>query len=180
MGRELCLAEMEISSGSSNPKSLIIATSHLESPTPAPPTFDQLNSEERIEQAKESIKFLQNAQNVIFCGDMNWDDESDGKFPLPNEWSDAWVELRPWLRGWTYDTKSNQMLVANRPLQKRLDRFLTKLNDFKLEKISMIGTEAIPGVSYLKEKRVRNRVQTLELPVLPSDHYGLMLEIHGK
>lgn len=174
------MAEIELSNNSGK-SVLTVATSHLEGPTPDPSNYNQMNwnSEERVDQAKKSLNFLGDSQgDVIFCGDMNWDDQVDGPFPLPPGWVDAWEMLRPWLKGWTYDTNTNKMLVANRPLQKRVDRFLCKLNDFKLEKISMIGTEPIPGVSYLKEKRVRNRVQTLELPVLPSDHYGLLLEIH--
>lgn len=181
------MAEIELSNNSrKNGKSLLtVATSHLESPTPDPSNYNQMNwnSEERVNQAKKSLNFLQDYSqqqgDVIFCGDMNWDDQIDGPFPLPLGWVDAWRMLRPWLKGWTYDTQSNKMLVANKPLQKRLDRFLCKLNDFKLKKINMIGMDPIPGVSYLKEKRVRNRVQTLELPVLPSDHFGLLLEIHS-
>lgn len=177
MGRELCIANIEVSSGT---KPLIIATSHLESPTPAPPTFDQMNSETRVAQAKEALNHLQRHPNVIFCGDMNWDESTDGSFPLFEGWLDAWTDLRGRENGWTYDTKSNQMLSANRPLQKRLDRFICKMKDFSFGGISMIGTEAIPGVTYLKEKRVRNRMQTLELPVYASDHYGLLLEIRSK
>lgn len=41
----------------------------------------------------------------------------------------------------------------------------------------MIGMDAIPGLSYSKEKKVRKEVKKLELPVLPSDHYGLLLTI---
>ena len=169
------MADIEVCRG----KSLIVATSHLESPERVPRSFDETSSKERVAQAKETLDHLQSFQNVIFAGDLNWNEDTDGRFPLPQGWSDAWPELRPWVKGWTCDTNSNPMLIANRPLQKRLDRFLCKLNDFKLVKISMIGTEAIPGVSYLK-KRVWNGVQTSKLPVLPSDHYGLMLEIHSK
>jgi tyrosyl-DNA phosphodiesterase 2 len=43
----------------------------------------------------------------------------------------------------------------------------------------MIGKDAIPGLSYMKEKKVRKEVKMLELPVLPSDHYGLLLTISG-
>lgn len=173
MGRELCLAEVEVQGD----KPLVVATSHLESPCPSPPTWDQMFSKERVEQAKEAIKLLQKNPNVIFCGDMNWDDKLDGQFPYPDGWVDAWTELRPGENGWTYDTKSNQMLSGNRTLQKRLDRFICNLRDFKITKIDMIGKEAIPGLSYCKEKKVRKEIKKLELPVLPSDHYGLLLTI---
>ncbi|KDP20734.1 hypothetical protein JCGZ_21205 [Jatropha curcas] len=176
MGRELCIAELEVQPN--NP--LVVATSHLESPCPAPPTWDQMFSKERVYQAKEAINLLKTNPNVIFAGDMNWDDKLDGQFPLPDGWVDAWTELKPGCNGWTYDTRSNQMLSGNRMLQKRLDRFICNLRDFKLSEIDMIGKDAIPGLSHVKEKKVRKEVKKLELPVLPSDHYGLLLTISGR
>ncbi|PON82597.1 Endonuclease/exonuclease/phosphatase [Trema orientale] len=173
MGRELCVAEIEVHKD----KPLVVATSHLESPCPAPPKWDQMFSKERVEQATEAINFLQKNHNVVFAGDMNWDDKLDGQFPLPDGWFDAWAKLRPEENGWTYDTKSNQMLSGNRSLQKRLDRFVCKLHDFKIQQIEMIGKDAIPGLSYIKEKKVKKEIKKLELPVLPSDHYGLLLTI---
>ncbi|KAJ4975366.1 hypothetical protein NE237_000472 [Protea cynaroides] len=173
MGRELCVAETEVATG----KPLILATSHLESPCPAPPKWNQMYSKERVVQAKEALAILKDAPNVIFGGDMNWDDKLDGEFPLPEGWEDPWLQLRPGENGWTYDTKSNQMLSGNRTLQKRLDRFVCKLRDFKISAVDMIGMEAIPGLSYCKEKKVRKELQKLVLPVLPSDHYGLLLTI---
>ncbi|KAL6992801.1 hypothetical protein U1Q18_010916 [Sarracenia purpurea var. burkii] len=176
MGRELCLAEAEVQVD----KVLVVATSHLESPCPAPPKWDQRFSKERVDQAKEALNILKTKPNVIFCGDMNWDDELDGQFPLLDGWVDAWAQLRPGENGWTYDTKSNQMLSGNRTLQKRLDRFVCSLRDFKIRTIEIIGKEAIPGVSYCREKKVKNEVKQLVLPVLPSDHYGLLLTISSK
>ncbi|KMT04148.1 hypothetical protein BVRB_8g185970 isoform B [Beta vulgaris subsp. vulgaris] len=173
MGRELCVAEIEV-----NPNNLlVIATSHLESPSPGPPTWDQMYSKERVNQAKEAINFLQKYPNVIFCGDMNWDDKRDGNFPVSEGWFDAWEKLRPAEVGWTYDTKSNKMLTGNRALQKRLDRFICRLSGFEISCIDMIGTEAIPGVTYSKQKKLKNKIQELTLPVLPSDHFGLLLTI---
>ncbi|KAL3521970.1 hypothetical protein ACH5RR_014804 [Cinchona calisaya] len=173
MGRELCFAEVDVQAK----KTLFVATSHLESPCPAPPKWDQMYSKERINQAKEAIKLLEKNPNVIFCGDMNWDDKLDGPFPLPDGWVDAWVQLRPSENGWTYDTKSNKMLSGNRTLQKRLDRFVCNLRDFKISEIEMIGMDEIPGLSYCKEKKVKKEVKKLMLPVLPSDHFGLLLTI---
>ncbi|MBA0867975.1 hypothetical protein Goshw_006787 [Gossypium schwendimanii] len=177
MGRELCMTEVEVSGSETT---LVVATTHLESPCPAPPKWDQMYSKERVEQAKVAINILENNPNVIFGGDMNWDDKLDGRFPLTDGWIDAWNELRPAEDGWTYDTKSNQMLSANRTLQKRLDRFLCKLNGFKVCAVEMIGVEPIPGLSYTKEKNVRKEKKLLELPVLPSDHYGLLLTISSQ
>lgn len=173
MGRELCIGNLEVQNGIS----LTVATSHLESPCPAPPKWNQMYSKERVVQAKQAVDFLKETPNVIFGGDMNWDDKLDGQFPFPDGWIDAWEELRPGENGWTYDTKSNKMLSGNRTLQKRLDRFICKLQDFKVNSIEMIGTDSIPGLTYTKEKKVGKEMKTLELPVLPSDHYGLLLTI---
>ncbi|XP_047308609.1 5'-tyrosyl-DNA phosphodiesterase-like [Impatiens glandulifera] len=177
MGRELCLAELEIKPD----LSLLIATSHLESPCPGPPKWDQMYSKERVQQAKEAMNILKEYPNAIFCGDMNWEDELDGHFPFPNDgWFDAWEMLRPGENGWTYDTKSNKMLSRNWTLQRRLDRFVCCLKDFEVSGIEMIGLEAIPGLTYLKEKKIRGEVCEFKLPVLPSDHYGLILTISLK
>ncbi|KAK7264463.1 hypothetical protein RJT34_32072 [Clitoria ternatea] len=173
MGRELCIAEVEDGSG----KSLVIATSHLESPCPAPPKWDQMYSKERVEQANEALNILKKHPNVIFGGDMNWDDKLDGQYPLQGGWIDAWSQLRPNENGWTYDTKSNQMLTGNRTLQKRLDRFICRFHDLKISSIDMIGMDSIPGILYNKEKKARKEIKQLVLPVLPSDHYGLLLTI---
>ncbi|MCD9645265.1 hypothetical protein HAX54_034091 [Datura stramonium] len=173
MGRELCIAEIEVQKD----MTLVVATSHLESPCPGPPKWDQMYSKERVEQAKEAMELLERKRNVVFCGDMNWDDKLDGQFPLFDGWIDAWGNMKPEEIGWTYDTKSNKMLSANRTLQKRLDRFVCKLQDFCISDIKMIGKDAIPNLTYIKEKKVKSEVKKLILPVLPSDHYGLLLEI---
>jgi tyrosyl-DNA phosphodiesterase 2 len=116
MPRELCMAEIEVGG-----KPLIVATSHLESTYPAPPKWDQMYSEERVAQAKEALNLLERYLNVVFGGDMNWNDDLDEQFHLSDGWLDSWAELRLEEKGWTYDTGSNLMLSANRPLQKRLD-----------------------------------------------------------
>jgi len=58
--RELCIAELEVP----GKKSLVVATSHLESPCPAPPEWDQMFSKERVDQAIYCFFFLN--QNLIF------------------------------------------------------------------------------------------------------------------
>ncbi|XP_010458587.1 PREDICTED: tyrosyl-DNA phosphodiesterase 2-like [Camelina sativa] len=176
MGRELSIAEVEVPGR----KPLVFATSHLESPSPGPPKWDQMFSRERVEQAKEAIEILGAHTNVIFGGDMNWDDKLDGKFPLLDKWVDAWEVLKPGDIGFTYDTKANPMLSGNRALQKRLDRILCRLDDYKLGGIEMVGKEAIPEISHVKEKKVRGDIKKLELPVLPSDHFGLLLTLSPK
>ncbi|CAM0149231.1 unnamed protein product [Urochloa decumbens] len=173
MGRELCITSFN----TGETLQLVLATTHLESPCPAPPKWDQMYSKERVAQANKCLEILGRLRNAILCGDMNWDDKKDGPFPLQDGWTDAWVELKPGEDGWTYDTKANGMLSGNRKLQKRMDRFLCKLEDFKIDNIEMIGKEAIPGVTYFKEKKVRKEFKKIELPVFPSDHFGLVLTI---
>ncbi|KAJ8544721.1 hypothetical protein K7X08_017304 [Anisodus acutangulus] len=124
------LSKLAVKSYSCKPFSNSAMGSHLESPCPGPPKWNQMYSKERVEQAKEAVDLLDRKRNVIFCGDMNWDDKLDGQFRLPDGWIDAWGKMKPKEIGWTYDTKSNKMLSANRTLQKRLDRFVCKLQDF--------------------------------------------------
>ncbi|KAI3800276.1 hypothetical protein L1987_28363 [Smallanthus sonchifolius] len=88
MGRELCVAEV-LGRGDT---SLVVATTHLESPCPGPPKWDQMYSKERVKQANEAVNFLKKNPNVILCGDMNWDEKVDGEFPL----ADGWIE-RNWV-----------------------------------------------------------------------------------
>ena len=160
-GKGLVGAEIEIGLN----KTLTVATSHLKSPNPP-----KMQTQKRVSQAKEALRILQVFPNVIFGGDMNWDEEIDGDFPLQSVWKDAWIELRGGEEGWTFDTKSNPMLHGNYPLQKRLDRFICKLEDYSMKNVEMIGKKPIPGISYHNNKGK-------QLPVLPSDHYGLILTI---
>jgi len=123
-----------------------------------------------------------NSQRLPKC-DIRWWYELGWQFGrcFPSKW---WVRgcldgAEAWRNGWTYDTKANQMLSGNHTLPKRLDRFLWRLRDFKINSIEMIGNEAIPGPSYCKEKKVRKEGKKLQLPVLRSDHYGLLLQSRG-
>ncbi|XP_002962993.2 uncharacterized protein LOC9661184 [Selaginella moellendorffii] len=171
MGRELCLADIDCG----NSTQLVVATTHLESPCPAPPKFDQMFSAERVAQMKEALATLKPLPNVVFGGDMNWDDKLDGQPPLENGWMDAWTQLRAKEPGLTYDAKANPMLTGSR-LQKRLDRVFYHFRDFEVESIEMIGTKPIPGLTFEKE----TKKSLLKLPVLPSDHFGLVLKIRKK
>ncbi|PIA63240.1 hypothetical protein AQUCO_00200926v1 [Aquilegia coerulea] len=168
MGRELCVTETKIGTN----KSLVVATSHLKSRFPNPNDPDSLYhqyTKQRLLQAKEALAILENYPNVIFGGDMNWDEKKDGEFPLLEGWVDAWTELRGEEVGHTFDTGSNKMLKGRPLVQMRFDRILCNLKDFELDDIEIIGKEAIPDASYKWNKK--------KLPVLPSDHYGLLLTI---
>lgn len=155
-------------------QSLYIASGHLKSPCPS---LSDPNSQHhkfrtvRKRQAKDALSILDKYPNVIFGGDMNWI-ESDGVFPLPMGWIDAWNELRGEEKGFTFDTNSNKMLDCPRTVRDRLDRILCNFEGkgFRVDNIDIIGKEAIlPCVTYKSNKKF--------LPVFPSDHYGLLLTV---
>lgn len=90
--------------------------------------------------------------------------------PLLPGWHDAWesthnVKTDP---GYTYDGVSNAMLT-NR-LRGRLDRVWFKCADFDIADARLVGTSPVPGATYTKMLRSK----PVQLPVLPSDHYGLL------
>ena len=163
------------------------ATSHLESPVgPHMGGKEDWFSAERKEQLKFSMMILDerrycDSNNVVFGGDMNWrkpskngKNENDGNMKqyLRANWSDCYETLHPNDDGFTYDAKENGMLLGY--LRNRLDRVLYKTNgNLKLKSCEMIGKEAIPNVSYIKETKRKGNVEHKRLPVLPSDHFGL-------
>ena len=59
-------------------------------------------------------------------------------------------------------------------LQKRLDRVLCRLVDYEPASVRMVGTAPLCGASY--EKQFRNG-GSKRMPVLPSDHFGLLLTL---
>ena len=61
-----------------------------------------------------------------------------------------------------------------------LDRIFVKLRDWRLDCIEMVGTEPIPGVTYEKEYKQKEKTLSKTLPVLPSDHFGLYAELAPK
>lgn len=159
--------------GTAGGHDLLVATTHLESPL----GNHDMRSSERKSQLKQAITWMQNedgVSNCILAGDLNWNAQ-DGDPPLPARWQDAWSTLRPRDQGLTYDKATNQML-GTRPTKwgRRLDRILCKLSSLRLQRIEMVGRDPIPGA--VRRKQERNRSISV-LPVLPSDHYGLFLEL---
>ncbi|PNT63099.1 hypothetical protein BRADI_4g11470v3 [Brachypodium distachyon] len=185
-GRGLYTVYVTIGGG----KNLVLATTHLEGRvvryfkpgrihskrTKKQRKEERLRkNEKRRAQAEACRRLLPAHPNVILCGDMNWDDRVDGSFPLLDGFIDPWIVLKPGENGYTYDTEANAMLAAiaehnlvKRQLQGRLDRFFCKLEDFKIENIEIIGKEAIALDKHLIIH---------ETPLLPSDHFGLVLTI---
>ena len=56
----------------------------------------------------------------------------------------------------------------------RLDRVLYETNgNLRLKSCEIIGKEAIPNVTFIKETEKKGKVEHKRLPVLPSNHFGL-------
>lgn len=145
---------------------ICIATSHLESPT----GWNKMYSQSRVKQCQEAVRILDMSPlDVVFVGDMNWSEQNDGVPPLPSGWIDAWAELHPGEAGYTYDTVANPMLGSyKRPLRRRLDRAFMRLRKWEVAGVDMVGQEEVLGVRFEGK------------PVLPSDHYGLLIKLKAK
>ena len=169
-------------------KELTVFTSHLESFI----SKERTSSDERVRQMKDALRVIDAVterradeypgtatRNGIFMGDTNWDETTDGDVPLPEGWRDAWLTHGDGTAGNTYDLRKNPMMSGW--LQKRLDRVLYRLTDFEVTGIKMVGTEPIKRkdgsvVTYVNEYRGRQETK----PVLPSDHFGLMVTLKPK
>uniref|UniRef100_A0A0E0AKE6 Endonuclease/exonuclease/phosphatase domain-containing protein n=1 Tax=Oryza glumipatula TaxID=40148 RepID=A0A0E0AKE6_9ORYZ len=160
--------EADIYPGTSSP-AIHIATTQLESPSSGPPVAPpQTRSLERYAQAKHAVAAPGSARNVVLSGDMSWDDAVDMPFPLPaadgGGWVDAWTDLAVF-NGFTANASS---------LKKRLDRFVCKLQDYKLGGIELIGSTENLGIDYLKKRR---DYCYDELHLRPSCHLGVVLTV---
>jgi tyrosyl-DNA phosphodiesterase 2 len=116
-------------------KPIRIATTQLECPSPPAP----MHCMERYIQAEHAVVALGSAANVVFGGDMSWDDNTDLPFPLPAGWVDAWTLMKPHEVGTgSSSTRSGDWIepfraggLCNAP-RKRSDRFACKLRDYEL------------------------------------------------
>ncbi|KAL4527298.1 hypothetical protein Ndes2526B_g09000 [Nannochloris sp. 'desiccata'] len=145
---------------------ICVATSHLESPTGR----QQLFSKPRQAQCRQALAVLDSiGKDSLYIGDMNWNEKNDGEAPLPPGWVDAWAEMHPDDLGYSYDTESNAMIKRGPwSLRLRLDRAFFKSNNWILDGIELLGKDAIKGVKYEGK------------PVLPSDHFGLLVKLVAK
>lgn len=62
------------------------------------------------------------------------------------------------------------MLGPSNNLRGRLDRVFYKAQNLELSSIRMVGLQALPGVTYMKQMKKG----PVKLSVLPSDHFGLI------
>ena len=136
---------------------------------------------------------------AIIAGDLNWDDEramSKRSTRVPanrpllevledSRWIDAWQQMhgkdthlkRKGPRGYTYDSRENPMLGGN--LNRRLDRVLVlprKSGKVSVDNFSMIGTEAIPNLTWSKKQPFTGKL-VHNVPVAPSDHFGVVVKL---
>jgi tyrosyl-DNA phosphodiesterase 2 len=130
-------------------KPIHLATTQLERPIPPA----SMRFFERYSGAKKVLADLSGEKNVVFGGDMSWDDKADMPFPLREGWVDAACSLER--KSWTYDAFWNEKAeefngcVDYESMKKRSDRFVCKLQDYKLNSIQVIGDEPV-GVEYTK------------------------------
>ena len=171
-------------------KQILFCTTHLES-WGGP---HMLGSDERQEQVLELEAFCQEQigqyriQTVILTGDWNWDDvrpRSKGPDPVLLDhlrkfaWKDAWLSLHSKDLGYTYDGKESPMLLNQ--LRRRFDRVLVhSSSNTSILSADLVGKTAISGLEW--DKPVGNEGRTRRVSVLPSDHYGLVvqLQMEGK
>jgi tyrosyl-DNA phosphodiesterase 2 len=146
-GRDVTHALLQLGGGAR----VCVATSHLESWLGPGDTGAAVRSAQL--QAALSQLGCAGADDVLYAGDLNWDDSEQGLLAsaLPSGWEDVWSALRPREPGYTYDCVANAMLVGR--LQKRLDRVIARTARLQLAEIKMIGEDTLPGVTYVKEFR---------------------------
>eukprot|EP00485_Elphidium_margaritaceum_P007766 CAMPEP_0202703884 /NCGR_PEP_ID=MMETSP1385-20130828/16677_1 /ASSEMBLY_ACC=CAM_ASM_000861 /TAXON_ID=933848 /ORGANISM="Elphidium margaritaceum" /LENGTH=453 /DNA_ID=CAMNT_0049361805 /DNA_START=22 /DNA_END=1383 /DNA_ORIENTATION=- len=186
MGRHLIVAPIKLKHKGARSGTIVhAATTHLESPvgTYAGGKKDKFSAE-RKQQLQQALSVLDDRNvcsnnNIVFGGDFNWckptknvQNDGDLNAHLNQNWIDCYSRLHANENGYTYDAKSNGMLLGY--LQNRLDRILLKqTGNLCLNQIEIIGREAIPNLRYAKVVRRKKGDETQMLPVLPSDHYGL-------
>lgn len=140
-------------------------------------------------------------QLAVLLGDLNWDDvrprSTPDNRPLLQvlgthqdfQWRDAWLDTHTSKEvGYTYDAKENSMLGGN--LRRRFDRCLvctrtssnasSSVSSCTVQDVTLLGTQAIPGLTWTKPPHPLARNQSAKhVPVLPSDHYGLRIQMQA-
>eukprot|EP01080_Neovahlkampfia_damariscottae_P005304 gene5304-8922_t len=156
-GRNCQISNLKI-----NNKTIKIANVHLES----------LNSRDLRETQLFLIQnFLKNDHSIIL-GDFNFDSNRNYNLeekPLENDvlskygledYTDSWKELYPDNEGFTFDSENNSNIEQIERM--RYDRIIVKKSKiWKLKEMKLIGD------SYISD----------DIPIYPSDHFGLSLTI---
>ena len=156
--RRLVLAETKNTVPSSN-VGFFIAATHL--------AYAGFGTRLREEQLKESFQIISDYNNICVMGDLNIADKVDGDIVLPSPWFDAWLSIpgNSNNNGFTWDRSKIpfasvvKRTVNSTSYQKRVDRVLCKLSDFKVKEMRIVGDKVT------------------KTGVLPSDHFGLFTVI---
>merc|ERR1712166_84156 len=155
MKRDLLFARVE-----HGDRSLVVGTSHLES---------RANPETRQEQMNELFDVLYEdgaygCYDALWMGDTNINSvEEDQQVLLPENWTDAWCELRPGQAG---ETRPHGDWCHGKDML-RLDRCWSMLEEWELEAIHIVGTEPLPSLC----------AEPDEEPTWISDHFGLFVSL---
>merc|ERR1711998_443263 len=120
----------------------VFATAHLESLNQA---------RQRAKQLEFSLMQspLASSSNSIFCGDTNINEGIDGQIRLPDSWEDAWKVKKTDCEGFTFDVARNPMVKAldgwarSNKARLRFDRFFSKLSNYDMIELELLGTEPI-------------------------------------
>jgi len=190
MGRCLLYGTVEKDDGSQ----VLVGCTHLESPIP-PFHGEAMMSLPRQQQLQNALEVLDSLDGEISCrvlmGDMNWNEGGrpyagkrvgytkiqDGSMAgflhrTSNPWNDAWLSSDSnsltFSESCTYNAKRNQMSQGS--LMYRADRILYRCNTQTKSECKLVGTEPIAKVEYVNSKGKT-------LPVLPSDHFGLLCKL---
>ncbi|KAL6763678.1 Endonuclease/exonuclease/phosphatase [Haematococcus lacustris] len=195
MGRDVLSLRCRLKDQGSSWPPLLVAVSHLESPTGRDKASKHL--EVRRHQLQQGTALLEDlaqttgagaaaaagraghsqqpganeqaAVDVVWAGDMNWINDMEEPPCLPPGWVDVWPCLRPQDPGLTYNSRLHPMLNARYP-GARLDRAFARLHSWQAVRCEMVGTQPLKGVAPVMHK---GKV----CPVLISDHFGLLLHL---
>lgn len=151
---------------------LMVATTHLESLDSAPA---------RRRQLEDAARLLREHEGAVLCGDFNFDDErtwGDWRLPRPAlgpealenrvlgevlpDFADAWREVRPEERGYTFDGTENPICIRDQGERMRYDRLMARRGPGGLVPVAaeLLGTGPIDSRG-----------------MRPSDHYGLLVDL---
>jgi DNA 3'-phosphatase len=156
---------------------LEVGTCHLESHVAAlhgaTPVQTVSAATARRAQLPEALAALERRRGsgaaAICLGDFSWCSARDGCAAgetAGEHWNDAWVATNA-AAGYTYDARASPMLRGGSSYQARSDRVLYTGARLTVRSARLVGTAPLPGLE---------RSATDPRSVLPSDHYGVLVE----
>ena len=136
----------------------------------------QLMAKKRKQQLKQSLEHLGGRfEDVIFIGDMNWNDSKDGLCPIEQPWEDR---LKLEVRRYSYDAKREhdvawKLVRAVRSSVRKVEKLRIAIDSNGGYKSRGERTSDKPYIEKGEQKKIK-------VDVLPSDHYGLLLILKKK